>query len=440
MEAMMSHVLRMRGEHHRRLAELLRAAMPHESVAFLLCRRVQGRDRVVYLADEIMEIDPQDYAVRGPDIASVNPLAMARVAQRARAMGRVIAMAHLHPMVDQRVEFSRADFLGNRRSFDFFRRRVPEPEHLSLVWNAAVSECAGLAYCAGGASAELDSVGVVDAERWIDFVANSGTAAPAYSRQAMLLGRTGQLRLGTIHATVVGVGGLGSLVSLALIHHGIRHLTLVDDQQLDDTNLSRIPGSVPSDVGCRSKVDIAADYAAAHAPDAVVDKLQMHVEHPEALPPLVASDVIILCTDNTTSRAYINQVSQQYLVPILDLGVQFTVNKAGEVVNEIGRINLMRPGTPCLWCTGHINAERLAAESVPSAEREREGSYLRGFNDPQPSMLAFNMEVVARGVQILIGFVTGLIPLRDFTYEQRTFLRSKGGAMSRLIAKSYRAA
>jgi len=363
---------------------------------------------------------------------------MARVAQRARAAGHVIAMVHSHPMTDRGVEFSGADFLGNHRSFCFFHRRVRQQEHLALVWNAAVNECAGLVYYAGGAPANLDSIVIVDAERWIDFVASSGTAAPSFSRQTMLLGQAGQRRLGTINTTVVGVGGLGSLASLALVHHGFRRLTLVDDQLLDDTNRARIPGGVPGDVGRRRKVDIAADYAEAHAPDVAVEKLGLHVEHPDALPLLVASDVIILCTDNTTSRAYINQLAQQHLILVLDLGVQFSVDDAGEVVNEVGRINLARPGTPCLWCTGHINAERLAAESVPSAEREREGSYLRGFDDPQPSMLAFNMEVVGRGIQILIGFVTGLIPLRDSTYEQRTFLRSKGGAMSRLIAKSHR--
>jgi len=170
-----------------------------------------------------------------------------------------------------------------------------------------------------------------------------------------------------------------------------------------------------------------------------VERLGLHVEHPDALPHLVASDVIVLCTDNTTSRAYVNQLAQQYLILILDLGVQFSIDRAGEIVNEVGRINLVRAGTPCLCCAGHINAERLAAESVPSAEREREGSCLRGFDDPQPSMLAFNMEMVGRGMQILIGFLAGLIPLRESTYEQRTFLRPKSGAMSRLIAKSHRA-
>jgi hypothetical protein len=177
----------------------------------------------------------------------------------------------------------------------------------------------------------------------------------------------------------------------------------------------------------------------AHAPDIEVTALMQNVEHESVLPFLVGCDVILVCTDNTTSRAYLNQLAQQYLIPLLDLGVQFSIGDAGSVTNETGRINLTRPGTPCLWCSGHISSERLAAESVPKVERTREGSYLRGLDDPQPSMLAFNMEVVGRGLQILLGFVTGLFRQAPDVYEQRSFLKPRAGAMVRQVSKVNRA-
>ena len=91
----MKYVLRMLANHHRRLAVLLRAAMPSESVAFLLCRRVQAADVVIYLADEVVEVNVQDYLRQTHDIASVTPLAMASVAKRARGKDRVIVMAQI---------------------------------------------------------------------------------------------------------------------------------------------------------------------------------------------------------------------------------------------------------------------------------------------------------------------------------------------------------
>jgi molybdopterin/thiamine biosynthesis adenylyltransferase len=435
---MMKYVLRMRAAHHRRLAALLRAAMPSESVAFLLCRRSEAYGSVVYLADEVIEVDARDYAQQAHNIASVTPLAMARVAQLAREKGRVIVMAHLHPMTESNVGFSQADHIGNHRSFAFFHRRVPQPEHLALVWNARVDECQGLFYSRAGSVGKLDSIVMVDGDHWRQFVPEAAHPLERFDRQALLLGEVGQQQVGAVNIAVIGLGGTGSLSSMALIHHGVRRMTLVDDEMLDESNMPRIPACVPADVDRRSKVDIAFNYAMAHAPSAEVIPINKHVEHSEVLPYLVAVDLLVVCTDNTTSRAFLNQLSQQYLIPLLDLGVQFSVNEVGMIVNEIGRINLVRPGTPCLWCSGHINPARLAAESIPKTERQRAESYLRGMDDPQPSMLAFNMEVVGRGMQVLIGFITGLFSLGIDVFEQRSFLKAKGGLMSRQVLKVHR--
>ena len=162
----------------------------------------------------------------------------------------------------------------------------------------------------------------------------------------------------------------------------------------------------------------------------------MNVEDRAVLHKLITCDVVISCTDNTTSRAFLTQFCNQYLVPLLDMGVQFSVDESGAIVNEIGRINLSLPGTACLFCTGHISPARLAAESVPSEERRQVNSYLRGIDDPQPSMMAFNMEVVGRGMQILVGYLSGLFPALE-SYELRSFIKPKGGSFNRQIAKRW---
>ncbi|WP_186830517.1 ThiF family adenylyltransferase [Mitsuaria sp. TWR114] len=432
----MRYVLKMRGVHHRRQAALLRAAMPRESVCFLLCRRVGVEDDVIYLVDDIVPVEPTDYIEQAEDIASVSPAAMSSVAKRARADGRVIVMAHLHPMTDRDVHFSHADHVGNARSFAFFHRQAPQPEHVALVWNSAIDECQGLVYGRDRATAvALDSVVVVDEDRWVEHVHHGASVDRRFDRQALLLGPEGQHAIARAAFTIVGLGGTGSLASLALIHHGARDMTLVDDDLVDLTNLPRIPASCPKDAGVRNKAELARDYAIAHAPEATVRAITLNVEDPEVLRALVRSAVVIVCTDNTTSRAFLNQICQQYLIPLLDIGVQFVVDANGAVVNEIGRVNLCRPGAPCLWCSGHINAERLAAEAKPRAERDRAGSYLRGFDLPEPSMLAFNMEIVGRAMQVLVGYITGLFSQPPTTFEQRSFLRPKGGMMSRMVAK-----
>src|ERR1700704_5257829 len=62
-----------------------------------------------------------------------------------------------------------------------------------------------------------------------------------YSRHILLdeIDIAGQQRLLDAHALIVGAGGLGSPAALYLAAAGIGSITLVDDDQVDLTNLQR---------------------------------------------------------------------------------------------------------------------------------------------------------------------------------------------------------
>ncbi|MBN9116074.1 MAG: ThiF family adenylyltransferase, partial [Pandoraea sp.] len=62
-----------------------------------------------------------------------------------------------------------------------------------------------------------------------------------YSRHILLdeLGIEGQERLLAAHAVIVGAGGLGSPAALYLAASGIGRITLIDDDDVDLTNLQR---------------------------------------------------------------------------------------------------------------------------------------------------------------------------------------------------------
>ena len=62
-----------------------------------------------------------------------------------------------------------------------------------------------------------------------------------YSRQIMLpqVDIEGQERLLASRALIVGAGGLGSPVALYLAASGVGHLILVDDDQVEVSNLQR---------------------------------------------------------------------------------------------------------------------------------------------------------------------------------------------------------
>ena len=83
------------------------------------------------------------------------------------------------------------------------------------------------------------------------------------------LGELGQRRLRAAHVAIMGAGGLGSPVVLALAAAGVGRLTVIDDDAVELTNLQRQIVHRLSDVGS-PKVDSAVRAAADLSPETVV--------------------------------------------------------------------------------------------------------------------------------------------------------------------------
>jgi molybdopterin/thiamine biosynthesis adenylyltransferase len=64
-----------------------------------------------------------------------------------------------------------------------------------------------------------------------------------YSRQIALpeVGAEGQAQLARTAVLIVGVGGLGSVVAQSLCAAGVGHLTVIDHDRVEESNLHRQP-------------------------------------------------------------------------------------------------------------------------------------------------------------------------------------------------------
>lgn len=78
-----------------------------------------------------------------------------------------------------------------------------------------------------------------------------------FERSEKIIGREAQARLASARVILFGVGGVGSYAGEALARAGIGHLTLVDKDVVDLTNVNRQLIALHSTVG-QPKVEVAA--------------------------------------------------------------------------------------------------------------------------------------------------------------------------------------
>ncbi|GAA5206988.1 HesA/MoeB/ThiF family protein [Microbacterium kyungheense] len=129
-------------------------------------------------------------------------------------------------------------------------------------------------------------------------------------------GDEAQRRLAAAHIAVVGAGGLGSPVVLALAAAGIGTLTVIDDDRVEASNLQRQVMHRVADVGA-PKVDSAVRIAAELSPTTVVRPLQAMLTPGTARELLAGADVVIDGTDTFPTRAAVAAACEELGVPLV---------------------------------------------------------------------------------------------------------------------------
>ena len=165
-----------------------------------------------------------------------------------------------------------------------------------------------------------------------------------YSRQIMLpdVDIDGQERWLASKVLIIGLGGLGSPVSLYLAAAGIGELVLVDDDQVDLSNLQRQVVHTTARIGMK-KVDSAAQMLREINPDINIVTCAERLDA-GALQALVAQvDLVLDCTDNFSTRFAVNQACVEHQKPLV----------SGAAIRMEGQIAVFQPGvegSPCYQC------------------------------------------------------------------------------------------
>jgi molybdopterin/thiamine biosynthesis adenylyltransferase len=179
---------------------------------------------------------------------------------------------------------------------------------------------------------------------------------PRHHRQRILaeVGEAGQQKLQRSSVAIVGVGGLGSPVSLYLAAAGVGRLGLFDDQRVDVSNLNRQVLFDQHAVG-RLKVEAAADRLQAIDPALLIDAHHENVSASTVTEVFTRYDLVVDGTDAFEAKFLLNDAAVLLAKPLVH----------GAVLQWGGQVVTVLPGGPCLRCLFHDPPQ---AGAVPSCE------------------------------------------------------------------------
>jgi molybdopterin/thiamine biosynthesis adenylyltransferase len=360
--------------------------------------RADGTIRL--LVREVQIPTEDDYSRRGPIEAELKPQFVAMVTKRARREKQALVFVHSHPGTEHPV-FSPTDDAGEEHLGAFLDNRHPMNSHLAMV----VSK--------GGVRArrlgKIDEVRVVTIgshrEVIFDPLAPSLATSTMFERQVRTFGAQGQQALQRLRIAIVGLGGTGSLVAQQLAHLGVHDFILVDPDTLESTNLNRVVNATAADIGM-PKVEIAARYIRAVAPEATINCLQGDIVQARTARSLLEADVIFGCTDSHGSRAVMQQLSYQYLITCIDVGTTIAVTD-GHINHIYGRVQMLSAGDACFTCSDLLNSNEVRRDMMSEFERQAD-PYLQGAREPAPAVISLNGTVVSLAITMLLSAITGV--------------------------------
>lgn len=244
------------------------------------------------------------------------------------------------------------------------------------------------------------------------------TALPErYDRNIRLFGEEGQRKLRQTKVALIGVGGLGSPVAQHLALLGVGHVTLVDDEELDETNRNRFVGARHDDpVPGSPKVMLARRHIREINSDVEVTALKIGLVTPETFNAVKAADWVFGCFDDDGPRFILNELCAAYAKPYIDLA-----SDVADTAEYGGRVCVAVDGDRCLHCLDQLDAQDIRRYLSPEEEQAGEaavyGVPYEALGGPGPSVSPVNGVVASLAVTEFMMAVTGMAkPRRLINY------------------------
>jgi molybdopterin/thiamine biosynthesis adenylyltransferase len=181
-----------------------------------------------------------------------------------------------------------------------------------------------------------------------------------HSRQSFL-GDRAETEFQKQKIAIIGLCGGGSHIAQQLAHIGFSQFVICDYDHVEETNLTRMIGSRPSDASTAEKKSrvierlIKEINPAAHV-EAVTARWQ------EAAKLLRDCSIIFGCVDKLLARDELERFCRRFLIPYIDIGMDVHACEDGFAIS--GQVAISLPNCPCLRCMGILRDDALAKEQA----------------------------------------------------------------------------
>jgi molybdopterin/thiamine biosynthesis adenylyltransferase len=165
-----------------------------------------------------------------------------------------------------------------------------------------------------------------------------------YSRHILLneWGVEGQQKVSQSQALIVGAGGLGSPAALYLASAGVGHITLIDHDHVEVTNLQRQIAHTQDRLG-QLKVDSLKVAMEQINPEVTVHTIAQKADALLLAQCVPLADVVLDCTDNFETRHAINLACVQHAKPLVS-------GSALRLDGQVAVYNAQDATSPCYAC------------------------------------------------------------------------------------------
>ncbi|GER89781.1 hypothetical protein KDW_39430 [Dictyobacter vulcani] len=408
-----------------RLRERLLADLSREYFALLLgkARKINGYTIITVI--DLLFLAQSDYAQQSGAFLRIRKdfIHKALVELTNRYDVDTIIDVHTHPFSQASVSFSSTDDGDERTFFRFLNETFAGLHYASIVfsqhrYSARIWMVSNGTFIARKAllktqtsPEQIASADFPRLEEQRSKKAAQGVREGVFQRSTLALGLDVMRSMMEDQViSIVGVGGLGSIIAEHLIHMGFHELHLIDPDVLEMSNLNRVVGAYYEDAQQqRSKVEVVKRHMTHINPYATVLAWQKDVHDKEIESVLALSDWIIVATDNHASRLKAQELSILYCVPLISVGVNITV-KNGHLEDMSGEVITARVGDYlCLHCLKRIHPIQIASERHPEqAIRDAlvKRGYVIGKEIKEPAVKTLNAAVATMAVEVLLNQYT----------------------------------